>query len=135
MGVVVFDSDVLIGYLDRSDAHHEAAVERVLEHYRDGERLLTCATTYSEVLIGPLRMGRADEVDGALGFLGFEVITVDMALVRRTAAIRLRTNLKLPDAFVIATAIHVEKRQGEPIRVASFDERVLRAFERLRPGQ
>lgn len=132
MGVVVLDSDVLIGFLNRSDAHHEAARARIVEDYRAGERLLACATTYSEVLIGPLRAGRADEADGALAGIGVEVVPVDRALARRMAAVRLLTRLRLPDAFVIGTAMEAEGRSGDPIRVASFDEKVLRVFAAVR---
>ncbi len=39
-----------------------------------------------------------------------ETIAVDMALAERAAAVRARTNLKLPDAFALATAIHAEHR-------------------------
>jgi len=51
----------------------------------------------------------------------------------RAAAVRVRTKLKLPDAYAIATAIDAEKRGGDPVRLESFDKKVVKAFETLHP--
>jgi hypothetical protein len=42
-----------------------------------------------------------------------------------------RTNLKLPDAYAVATAIHAEKRGWGATRVESYDDRVVKAYEGL----
>lgn len=131
MGVVVFDSDVLIGFLSAHDAHHGEAVERVRESLTPGTRRLLCAVNLSEILIGPLRAGTEERVEQMLLQFTVETIVVDMALAKRAAAVRARTNLKLPDAYALATAIHVEKRGWESVRLASFDEAVLRAHADL----
>ena len=55
MAVVVFDADVLIAYLNRDDAQHAPAVERVRAALEPGARRLVSAVNYTEVLIGPLR--------------------------------------------------------------------------------
>ncbi len=55
MGVVVYDSDVLIGFLSEHDADHDRAVECVRDSLRPGTRRLLCAGNLSEILIGPLR--------------------------------------------------------------------------------
>ena len=136
MAVVVFDADVVIAYLGRDDAHHAEAVERVRTSLQPGVRRLLSAVNYSEVLVGPLRVaGRegAEIVDAMLVRFGIETIKVDMALAQRAAAVRARTNLKLPDAYAIATAIHAEKRGHGDARVESFDERVVNAFAELYP--
>jgi len=136
VAVVVFDADVVIAYLGRDDAHHAEAVERVRTSLQPGVRRLLSAVNYSEVLVGPLRVaGRegAEIVDAMLVRFGIETIKVDMALAQRAAAVRARTNLKLPDAYAIATAIHAEKRGHGDARVESFDERVVNAFAELYP--
>lgn len=131
MGVVVFDSDVLIAFLNADDAHHEEAVSEVRQSLASGTRRLISAVNYSEILIGALRAGAQDKVEEMLVKLGIETITVDMALARRAATVRARTNLKLPDAYALATAIHAEKRGWDDVRVASFDRAVQKARARL----
>jgi predicted nucleic acid-binding protein len=137
VAVVVFDADVLIAYLSRDDAQHERAIERMQVALEPGTRRLVSAVNYTEVLIGPLKTGgaaAADLVDAMLVRFGVETIQVDMALARRAAAVRARTDLKVPDAYVLATAIHAEKRGWEDVRLETFDERVLKAHASLHPG-
>jgi len=135
VGVVVFDSDVLIGFLSAHDAHHEQAVDWVRDSLAPGMRRLLCAVNLSEILIGPLRAGTEGRVERMLVQFAVEAIVVDMALARRAADVRAdyETNLKLPDAYALATAIHAEQRGWEEVRLASFDEAVLRAHADLHP--
>ena len=133
MGVVVFDSDVLIAFLSASDANHEDAVASVRTSLAPGTRRLISAVNYSEILVGPLRAGRQDRVEEMLVKLGIETITVDMPLAERAAAVRAKTNLKLPDAYALASAIHAEKRGWDEVEIASFDRDVLRARANLSP--
>ena len=128
MGVVVFDSDVLIGFLNRDDAHHQAAVDWMREAMAAGTRRLLCAVNYAEILIGPLRVGAQERVKQMVTQFSIETVAVDGALAERAAAVRARTNLKLPDAFALATAIHAEHRGLTDVRLASFDESVLKAY-------
>src|SRR5687768_7958018 len=112
MAVAVFDADVLIAYLSSRDAHHTQAVERMRRALAPGTRRLVSAVNYTEVLIGPLRAGgakAADQVDAMFVRFGIETVQVDMALAQRAAAVRAHTNLELPDAFAVATAIHAQK--------------------------
>ncbi len=131
MGIVVFDSDVLIGFLSARDGHHERAVAWVRDSLAAGTRRLLCAVNLSEILIGPLRAGTGEHVERMLVRFTVETIVVDTALARRAAAVRARTDLKLPDAYVVATAIHAERRGWEGVRLASFDDAVLRAHAEL----
>ena len=136
MAVVVFDADVLIAYLGRDDAHHSEAVERVRRALQPRTRRLVSAVNYTEVLIGPLEAAGpvgADTVDAMFVRLGIETIQVDMALARQAAAMRARTQLKLPDAYALATAIHAEKRGHDDVRIESFDRKVNTAFAELHP--
>jgi predicted nucleic acid-binding protein len=134
MGVVVFDSDVLIGFLSADDRHHRAARKWVQDSLAPGMRRLLSAVNYSEILIGPLRAGQQDRVDQMLVRFNIETITVDMALARRAAAVREHTGLKLPDAYALATCIHAEHRGWSDVRLASFDNDVLSAHAQLHPN-
>lgn len=136
MAVVVFDADVLIAYLGRDDANHAQAVERMRHALEPNTRKLVSAVNYTEVLIGPLQKAGAagaGTVDAMFVRFGIETIEVDMALARRAAAVRARTRLKLPDAYALATAIHAEKRGHADVRLESFDEKVVKAYEALHP--
>lgn len=133
MGVVVFDSDVLIGFLNRDDAHHSTAVERVRASMTPGNRRLLCAVNYAEIMVGPVRAGTHELAWQMLVQFSIETITVDMALANRAAAVRARTNLRLPDAFALATALHAEKRGWDNVELASFDGAVLKAHRDLHP--
>jgi predicted nucleic acid-binding protein len=133
MAVVVFDSDVLIGFLNAADAHHAEAVELMRDSLAPGTRRRLSAVNYSEILIGPIRAGKhtSDHVEAMLGRFAIEITIVDRALARRAAAIRARTDLKLPDAYALATAMDAEHEGHDDVRLASFDKAVLRAHAEL----
>lgn len=136
MAVAVFDADVLIAYLNSEDANNTKAVERMRQALAPGTRRLVSAVNYSEVLIGPLLYAgpaAADTVDAMLARFGIETIQVDLALARRAAAVRVRTGLKLPDAYALATAIHAEKHGHDDVRLESFDGKVIKAYAALHP--
>src|SRR5213079_414116 len=110
----------------REDANHIEAVERMRRALAPATRRMISAVNYTEVLIGPLRHGGpagADTVDAMLVRFGIETIQVDLALARRAAAVRVRTRLRFPDAYALATAIHAEKRGHGDVRLESFDEK------------
>jgi predicted nucleic acid-binding protein len=133
MAVAVFDSDVLIGFLNAGDAHHADAVDIVRDALAPGTRRMLSAVNYSEILIGPNKAGKEarERVEHMLVQFAIEITIVDMALAKRAAAVRAETRLKLPDAFALATAIHAEHRGYEDVRLLSFDEAVLRAHAEL----
>jgi predicted nucleic acid-binding protein len=138
VAVAVFDADVLIAYLGRDDANHAEAVERMRRALEPGTRRMLSAVNYTEVVIGPLRVAGdagAATVDAMLARFGIETIQVDLALARRAAAVRVRTRLKLPGAYALATAMHAEKRGHEDVRLESFDESVVKAYDALHPSR
>lgn len=134
---MVFDADVLIGFLNRDDAHHVDAVRRVRAALAPGSRRHVCAVNYSEVMIGPLRRGRADVVRRMIERLGITVVPVDAALAERAAGVRSATDLTLPDAYALATAGMIADRGPDDVLLETFAERVRRAHRRLRrdPGE
>ncbi len=111
MGLTVLDAGVVIGFLDRDDAHHEGAHAALRSAHDRNDRLVLPASAFAEVLVGPSRNG-SDAV--ALVRRLVEQVPVEIAPLDAdvaVAAARLRAqhrSLKLPDALVIATAAHLE---------------------------
>lgn len=105
MALVVVDSGVLIGFLDATDALHEASRKALVERERDDLRIP--ASVYAEILVAPFRAGaRAVRiVDDFLADWAIRVEPVTAPVARRAARLRARRRgLRLPDALVIALA-------------------------------
>lgn len=103
---VALDSNAVIGFLDRDDAFHAAAGDRIRVLLEAGETLYASAITYAELLTGA-KLGRHDE-DVVRGFfkelIGW-VMPVEAAVAERAAELRAeRKSLKLPDALILAGA-------------------------------
>jgi len=111
MGLIVLDASVLIGFLDRSARHHPGSKEAIREALARGDDLVVPLVAYTEVLIGAIRQQDTRGkplLDALLASLPARVIdaTLDVGVV----AAELRAHhsaLKLPDAFVLATAVVV----------------------------
>lgn len=102
---VVLDSGVVVGFLDRQDALHDAADGAIRELVR-GQRLLASVVTYAEVLTGA-RLGHHDEGNVAGFFSGLlsSVLPVDVVVADKAADLRSRfKSLRMPDALILATA-------------------------------
>jgi predicted nucleic acid-binding protein len=104
MARVALDADVVIGFLDPSDAQHDRAVELLGAHLASGDDILIAATVYAEVIVRPLQHGTDALVDDFLAAIGAHVVAVDRALARRAAELR-HASLRLPDALSLATAL------------------------------
>lgn len=118
---LAFDADVLIGFFNRDDAHHAAARRLLHAAEQSGSRLLIAASVYAELIVGPLRAGRAGEIDTALDALRIEVVPVDRELAREAASLRTRhAKLRLPDALALAAA----RQAGAAFK--TFDRRLAR---------
>jgi predicted nucleic acid-binding protein len=68
-----------------------------------------------------------------LGRFSITIASVDMELAERAAGVRDRTGLKLPDAYALATVIHLEHRGRTDVQLATFDRKVLKAHAALHP--
>lgn len=102
---VALDSDTVVGFLDRSDALHEAA-DKAVREYAGTERLVVSAVTFAEVMTGA-RIGHHDEavVAGFFDEVITDILPVDVAVADRAATLRARHRaLKMPDALIAATA-------------------------------
>ena len=136
MAVVVFDADVLIGFLGSQDVHYADAITRVRRALTPGTTRLICSVNYSELLIGPLeKLGPegARTVDDMLRRLAIEVVSVDVKLAQQAAAVRAQTKLKLPDSYALATALKANRDGQTDVRIETFDKRVIKAYETLDP--
>jgi predicted nucleic acid-binding protein len=136
VAIVVFDADVLIGFLGSEDPHHANAVTSVRRALTPGTIRLICSVNYSEVLIGPLEklgLEGAQTVDAMLARLSIEVVNVDAQLAREAASVRARTKLKLPDSYALATALQAGRGGQAEVRVDTFDKQVIKAYKRLAP--
>lgn len=130
MGIVVFDADVLIAYRNRDDAQHREAVNRMRRVLVPAVDRLVCAVNVTELLVGPLRK------DGAAGAgrimamftrFRFEIVAADAVLAHKAAEVRAQMNLKLPDAYVVATALSAAMRSDD-VRLESFDRDVIKVY-------
>lgn len=120
MGEVnVLDANVVIGFLDREDAHHGRAVELLAAH--QDEPFSMHEVTLAEVLAGPAQVGKA-----AAARVWAHILQMGVGQAEPTATpldvalLRASTGLPIPDCLVILTA-------GDPSaghRILSFDERL-----------
>jgi predicted nucleic acid-binding protein len=118
-GVIVLDASVLIAYLESEDERHEPAEALLAREIDDdfGANLLTLA----EVLVGPARNDRLDEVRLALRELEVEELPFPGDTAVKLALLRSTTGLKMPDCCVLLAAEHVGGR------LASFDDKLRKA--------
>jgi|Tabmets5t2r1_1033131.scaffolds.fasta_scaffold112953_2 predicted nucleic acid-binding protein len=106
MGLALVDTSVVIGALNRDDALHEAASQAVRTE-RDRHALAISALTYAEMLVGPLRVGgRAVEVVERFA-AQVRIVELSADVARLAAELRTGRGLKLPDAVIVATGLHL----------------------------
>lgn len=121
MSDCVLDTDVVIGALDRGDAHHRQARELLLGLIGDGATLHLSVINYAEALVkpaeNPTTLRQAIE---AMATLGIHVHSPDAAVAREAARLR-SLNISLADGFALATAKRLDAS------VASYDRRVRAA--------
>lgn len=105
MAIVLLDSTVVAGYLDRDDAFHASADERI-RTFAGRDRLITSVVTYVELLIGAATGHHEEQmVRGFFAELVEDVVPVDQQIAERAAVLRAaKARLLLPDALILATA-------------------------------
>jgi predicted nucleic acid-binding protein len=118
----VLDTDVVIGALDRADAHHEDAVRLVRELARDGTPLMLSVINYAEALVRPAESERALRAAvSAIDAMGVALISPTPPVAREAARLR-HANISLADGFALATA------RAHGAWLATFDRRVRRSL-------
>ena len=121
--MIVLDASVLIAYLDGADTQHGRA-EALLLREAD-EDLAASVLTLAEVLVGPVRAGRAEEVTEALRDLPIAQLAISSDAAERLAQLRATSGLRMPDCCVILAA------QANGARLATFDGQLGRASAAL----
>lgn len=122
--VTIVDASVLIAHLDVDDASHERAGKALADATG---RLLASALTFAEVLAGPARCGKAEDVSLTLRHgLGVDAVPFDEHSPVRLAELRALTGLSLPDCCVLLAAEHAEASE-----ILTFDARLARAATEL----
>lgn len=102
---VALDSNVVVGFLDRSDDLH-AAADRTIRELLRTDRLVVSVITYAEVMTGA-RLGHHDEgqVKGFFTDLISRILPVDVPIGDNAARLRAQSKaLSMPDALIAATA-------------------------------
>ena len=115
--MIVLDANVLIAYWGDPDAHTDAALG-ILDTEED---LILHPVTLAESLVGPVRVGLEAEAMADYTRLGVERHVPLLDEPVQVARLRSTTALKLPDVYVLATAIHLGAT------LATFDRRLADA--------
>jgi predicted nucleic acid-binding protein len=115
--MIVLDANVLIAFWSAGDPHAARAFE-ILDTEED---LVLNPVTFAETLVWPIREGREDEALGDHARLGVERFTPAIDEPLKVARLRAETRLKLPDVYVLATAIELGAT------LATFDRRLADA--------
>lgn len=110
MGLTVIDAGVLIGFFDDSDAHHLGAKRELANARQRGDQIAVPASALAEALVSPVRAGESSitAIREFIERLPLVVVELDSEIAVVAARLRARhgQKLKLPDALVVATAIH-----------------------------
>ncbi|UJP11013.1 PIN domain-containing protein [Microbacterium sp. KUDC0406] len=99
--MIVLDANILVAYWSTDDAHADAAFE-VLDTEDD---LVLHPATLAETLVWPVRRSEEQAALTDLTRLGIERHEPLPDEPLNVARLRAETRLKLPDAYVLATAI------------------------------
>lgn len=122
MTVCVLDTDVVIGALDRADAHHEDAVRLVRGLAEGGTSLVLSLINYAEALVRPAESDRTLRAAvAAIDAMGVGLISPTAPVAREAARLR-QANISLADGFALATAL------AYGAWLATFDRRVRRSL-------
>lgn len=120
--MIVLDANVLIAFLDDTDAHHGATL--ILLERRLAEGFASSVLTVAEALVHPTRVDRQDAALSALNRIGVRIMAVEPADAAALARVRSAYKLRMPDAVALHTAL---KAGAE---LATFDETLVAAAGR-----
>jgi predicted nucleic acid-binding protein len=118
-GVIVLDANVLIGFLDDADPHHEATVELLDRQFVDG--FASSVLTVAEALVHPTRVQRQDAALSSLLTIGVRIIPLNGDDAMHLAAVRNTYRIRMPDAVALHTAITTGSQ------LATFDDALMSA--------
>jgi predicted nucleic acid-binding protein len=106
---LLIDSSVVLAYLAGSEAASATATRIFDEFLATGrDRGALSMVSVGEILVRPFRAGPA-ALAIAEGFLGhfadLDLIEIDYAIAREAARIRATTDMRMPDALILSTAL------------------------------
>ncbi|QAY72147.1 type II toxin-antitoxin system VapC family toxin [Agromyces protaetiae] len=101
--MIVLDASVVIAHLASSDPHHERAT--AFFRARAADSFLMHSLTLTEVLVGPIRVGRGEAAAHTMTSLGIAEWAPPAQSAARLARIRVESGLKLPDCCVLDAAL------------------------------
>ncbi len=120
--MIILDANVLIAFLDDTDAHHSATL--VLLERRFAEGFASSVLTVAEALVHPTRANRQDAALSALNRIGVRIMAIEPADAAALARVRSSYKLRMPDAV----ALHAALKAGAEL--ATFDEALVAAAGR-----
>ncbi|GAB3599219.1 type II toxin-antitoxin system VapC family toxin [Microbacterium tumbae] len=115
--MIVLDANVVIAFWSTADAHAKDSFA-ILDTEED---LTVHPVTLAETLVWPVAQEREQEAAADLVRLGIEQYAPLIDEPSRIAHLRAQTGLKLPDAYVLATAEQLHAT------LATFDRRLADA--------
>ena len=120
--MIVLDANVVIGFLDADDPHHEASIDLLERHFVDG---FGCSVlTVAEALVHPTRVDRQDAALASLTRIGVQMIPLEASDAIALADVRSTYRLRMPDAVALLTAMQFRSE------LATFDSGLATAAER-----
>jgi toxin FitB len=117
--MIVLDASMVIAHLSARDGHHEAATAFFAARLDD--EFIVHTLTLTEILVGPMRVGREAFAEQQLADLGVTEWAPPKGGAARLARLRVETGLKLPDCCVLDAAMTARAA------LATFDDRLARA--------
>ena len=121
--MIVLDANVLIAFLDRHDAHHEAAVDLFERRLVDG--LAASVLTVAEALVHPARAGREAAAMESLSAIGVQVLPATASSAEALARVRSNQQVRMPDAVALHAAVSTNSE------LATFDVALAAAAESI----
>lgn len=120
--MIVLDANVLIGFLDATDPHHDASVTLLERRHTEG--FAASVLTLAEALVHPTRANRQDAALSALTRIGVRILPIEPADAAALARVRSSYGIRMPDAVALHTALKTHAG------LATFDVALSAAAER-----
>jgi predicted nucleic acid-binding protein len=117
--VIILDANVLIGFLDATDPHHDSALDLLERHFADGYG--ASVLTVAEAVVHPTRVDKQDAAMAALRKIGLQVLPIEPSEAQALATVRNRFRIRMPDAVALHAALSTESA------LATFDDALSRA--------
>lgn len=124
MTLVVYDTNMVVSLLSPTDSLHQSAMSVAQSWEARAARTAVSTITWAELRVGTLRRGPAAEqaLNAFRQAAIDEIVPAGIEVADIAAALRAKDlSLRLPDALVIATGLHV---QADAVLTA--DKRLLK---------